>query len=110
MNTNQTPPPEVLGSPSGSLVLWLRLTDPGENYYWHCRKRKKMPAIDAPVDDFVNALWPGRGLKWMTACDCNEVARRITAPGTYEVECGEYHITARLDHPANSELTPPEFG
>lgn len=74
--------------------LWLRLTDPGKGFYWHCHKRKKMPPIEGLQKDFGKMLWPGKGLTWMAACDCGEVASRITAPGVYDVACGEYHITA----------------
>lgn len=74
--------------------LVLRLTNPGKDFYWHCRKRKKMPAIELPKGEFEKALWPGKGLTAATACDCCYVAREITTPGVYDVECGSYQITA----------------
>lgn len=75
--------------------LYLRLTQYGcEGFRWHCRKRKKLSVIDLPKKQFLRALWPGQGLTWATAVDIDTRAHRLSRPGSVEVECGEYTVTA----------------
>lgn len=83
--------------------LWLKLTMPGMRGYWHCHKRKKLPAINAPKARFDFMLWPGKGLTFGTACDINHATSRIRGAGRYEVECGRYIITAYWRKTPNSD-------
>lgn len=75
--------------------LYLRLGQRGcEGFRWHCHKRKKLPVIDLPKKQFLRALWPGQGLTWATAVDISDRASKLSRPGSVEVECGEYTVTA----------------
>ena len=75
--------------------LYFRLEQLGcKDFYWHCHKRKKLPAIDLPKKEFLRSLWPGQGLTYLTAVDIDIKATKLHKAGSVEVECGEYLVTA----------------
>lgn len=75
--------------------LMMRLTEPGcAGFYWHCRKRKKLPIIDLPKSEFRRACWPGKGFTFAQACSISAAAGAMRGSGTADIDCGTFLLTA----------------